>query len=93
MENDLISRQALLTANMYGNTAPITHRTYAENIIKAAPAVDAVEVVRCKDCEHWADCVSGCTEHVKCCKIGFYMVDENGYCVYGKRRADNAVEN
>jgi hypothetical protein len=42
--------------------------------------------VRCKDCKHWSDGVAGCTDHVKCCKIGFYMVGENGYCVYGERK-------
>ena len=56
--------------------------------IDNAPTVDAVEVVRCKDCKHWADGVSGCTDHVKCCKIGYYMVGENGYCVYGERKTD-----
>jgi hypothetical protein len=45
--------------------------------------------VRCKECRHWSDGVSGCTDHVKCCKIGFYMVGENGYCVYGERRTDD----
>ena len=53
--------------------------------------VDAVEVVRCKDCKHWADGVAGCTKHIKCCKIGFYMVGENGYCVYGERRTDDST--
>ena len=47
---------------------------------------DVVPVVRCKDCKYWSDGVSGCTEHIKCCKIGFYMVGENGYCVYGERK-------
>lgn len=47
-----------------------------------------IQVVRCKDCKHWADGVSGCTDHVKCCKIGYYMVGENGYCVYGERKTD-----
>lgn len=42
--------------------------------------------VRCKNCKHWADGVSGCTDHVKCCKIGFYMIGENGYCCYGERK-------
>lgn len=45
--------------------------------------------VHCKDCKHWADGVAGCTEHIKCCKIGFYMVGGNGYCVYGERRTDD----
>jgi hypothetical protein len=34
--------------------------------IENAPSVDAVEVVRCKDCKHWSDGVRGCTDHVKC---------------------------
>ena len=44
------------------------------------------EIVHCKDCKHWTDGVNGCTDHVKVCKIGFYMVGENGYCVYGERK-------
>ncbi len=42
--------------------------------------------VRCKNCKFWTDGVSGCTDHVKVCKIGFYMVGENGYCVFGERK-------
>ena len=46
MENkEYIERGALLQKNMYGNTAPITHRTYAEQLISSAPAADVVEVV------------------------------------------------
>ena len=58
----------------------------AAGLILNESTVDAVEVVRCKDCKHWSDGVSGCTDHVKCCAIGYYMVGENGYCVYGERR-------
>lgn len=42
-------------------------------------------VTHCKDCKHWADKVAGCTEHVKLCTIGGYMVGKNGYCVYGEK--------
>lgn len=55
------------------------------NCIDRSPTVDAVEVVRCKDCRYWADGVEGCTDHIKCCKIGLYMTGENAYCVYGKK--------
>lgn len=41
-------------------------------------------VTHCKDCKNWADKVAGCTEHVKLCTIGGYMVGENGYCVYAE---------
>ena len=60
----------------------------AVGLMNSLPAADVVEVIRCKDCQYWSDGVAGCTDHVKCCKIGFYMVGENGYCVYGKRGSD-----
>lgn len=41
---EYIEREALLKKNMYGNANPITHRTYAKNLIKSAPAADVVEV-------------------------------------------------
>ena len=49
-------------------------------------AVDAVEVLRCKNCRFWADGVEGCTDDEKCCKIGYYMTKGNDYCAYGKRK-------
>lgn len=56
------------------------------NIVKYAPSVDAIEVVRCMDCIQWGTGVAGETEHVKCCNYGNYMVGANGYCVYGERK-------
>lgn len=44
---EYIEREALLKRNMYGNTNPITHRTYAKNLIESAPAADVV------DCPKW----------------------------------------
>lgn len=51
-----------------------------------APPVNAVPVVRCKNCTRWGTGVAGETEHVRCCEFGRYMVGENGYCVYGELR-------
>lgn len=48
--------------------------------------LQSMKLVQCKGCEHWTDGVNGCTDHVKCCKIGYYMVGENGYCVYGEEK-------
>lgn len=51
-----------------------------------APTVDAVEVVRCKDCKWWHDV--GCAIHI---------VDESDepkdddYCSFGERREDGKV--
>ena len=40
----------------------------------------------CKDCSHWVDGCAGCTEHVKLCDVGHYMVGENGYCLYAEKK-------
>lgn len=43
----------------------------------------------CIDCSHWVDGCAGCTEHVKLCEVGHYMVGENGYCLYAEKKARN----
>ena len=48
MTNDLISRQALTAEIMRRGIYPPGVRHAIEN----APAIDAVPVVRCKDCKH-----------------------------------------
>lgn len=40
----------------------------------------------CKDCIYWADRCAGCTDRVKLCVLGGYMVGENGYCVYAEKK-------
>jgi len=57
-----------------------------KDTIMAAPAVDALPVVRCKDCKHWLKDVAGCTENVGRCEWANWMVGDNGYCVYGERK-------
>lgn len=46
--DDLISREALIEYLISKGFLPAIVR----NAIETAPAVDAVEVVRCKDCKH-----------------------------------------
>lgn len=53
-----------------------------------APAVDAVEVVRCKDCKHF-------DEHTRKCYVFCdheyevqLEVDSDHFCSYGERRTD-----
>lgn len=55
------------------------------------PTIDAVEVVRCKDCKHWGTGYGGETENIKVCEFANYMVSKNGYCVCGERK-DAEVE-
>ena len=66
-----------------------TRYRHMDDIIAAIagqPAVDAVEVVRCKDCKHWLKDVAGCTDFVGRCEFANYMVGATGYCSYGERK-------
>jgi hypothetical protein len=50
-------------------------------LITEAERVDAVEVVRCKDCVSYGG-NGWCFEHDTC-------MEENDFCSYGERRTDN----
>ena len=57
----------------------------ASNAIEEAPTVDAVPVVRCKDCigkVHWYKDDYGCTI---CGLSGFLGIEENDFCSCGER--------
>lgn len=55
-------------------------------VLAQAPTVDAVPVIRCRDCKRWLKDVAGCTDYVGRCEYANYMVSASGYCVYGERR-------
>lgn len=58
-------------------------------VIEDAPTVDAVEVVRCKVCQHSAD-DAWPKGKVWCRKICRYM-KEDGFCSYGERSEINGL--
>ena len=54
-------------------------------------AVDAVEVVRCKDCKHSYDGVANlmcgrCGQHINGIRLGGVSVKEEHFCSYGERK-------
>ena len=51
---------------------------YHYSRIENAPTVDAVEVVRCKDCKHYK---------IGLC-YGWHCVEEDDFCSYGERREE-----
>lgn len=59
-------------------------------IIKNAPTVDAVEVVRCKDCKHHCGVVYGnrCKKWSSYHAGLTYFTDANDFCSYGERRTE-----
>ena len=58
--------------------------------IISAPTVDAVEVVRCKDCKHYdnSEGICWCKLNSKFFPGGFdwHGFPEDGFCSYGERR-------
>lgn len=63
----------------------------AETVDKA-PAVDAVEVVRCRECVHWKPTGSKAgnsfsdMEYIGGCEFTKYCRSESDFCSYGERK-------
>ena len=64
---------------------------YAKSFIDDAPTVDAVEVVRCRDCKHWKPSGSKAgnsfsdMEYIGGCEFTNYCRRESDFCSYGER--------
>ena len=90
--SDFISRSALLAEyDKHHVGAP----GGARKLIEAAPAVDAVPVVRCKDCKHWTPCGAMFGDSLDDmqkgggCPIVRFLRLENDFCCCGERKADD----
>ena len=90
MERRLIDANALLVVpNVqkvceYDETGCyITYKAVPVEVIEEAPSVDAVEVVRCRDCKRHRK--EGCIDSVWCGKWGSPR-HRDDYCSYGERR-------
>ena len=86
MDRELIDRTSIFPNGVFyvNGDNPMTSLDELINRIHNAPTVDAVEVVRCKDCKHFVQAEHGCNH------FGYYShtpwVDEVDFCSYGERR-------
>jgi len=94
MNNDLISREAALDLCMKvalvienGSILVEDVRNFASRKMDALSAVDAVEVVRCKDCIYWGqDICNLFSEEPDCRYSGNYVhTDSEAFCSYGEK--------
>ena len=92
----MASEKRLIDANAFRDfwNKNYRHQYANDNFLVAIanfPTVDAVEVVRCKDCKNWhrfVDTYGACrTGH---CFTNDTRMSENDFCSYGERRTDNA---
>ncbi len=76
--NDLISRKALIAEYDRVHIGPPGG---ARKLMEDAPSVDAVEVVRCKDCKHYWKNVNTPGFDGKCTTVG-----DDDFCSDGERK-------
>ena len=81
--SDLIRRDEILAKECCGRISA--------NDVRQAPAVDAVDVVRCRYCKHFTEGMA-----VGMCKRNpdkpIIPVPYNHFCSYGERREENEVD-
>ena len=80
-----IDANALIDA-MY--VAKVTSAYEAQDIINSAPTIEAVNVVRCKDCKFWGTQTMQFNNNlvIACCKQWMQYSRMNGYCHNGERK-------
>lgn len=65
---------------------------YAKSFIDDAPTIDAVPVVRCRECKHWKQTGSkggnsiSDMEYIGGCEFSKYLRRESDFCSYGERK-------
>lgn len=89
MNNDLISRSALYSKICaLPSNIGLYEADDVERLLKEAPAVDAVEVVRCKDCKHFYE--PDINPNRRCKRGGSQVWDvefrADDFCSYGERK-------
>lgn len=74
-----LNKKALAQHNI-----PLVEHDFRE-LIHDAPTVDAVEIVRCKECKYWND-AGLCKKHSSPIVGAIYGTDADDYCSEGKRK-------
>ena len=96
--NDLISRQSAIDAVEKAKTArsedgeifcaKINAQMNIQLLPSIQPTIDAVEVVRCKDCKHMKYAIDKAKNGI-CAALGALIImNGNDYCSYGERKEE-----
>ena len=60
-----------------------------EKAIDKMPTVDAVEVIRCKDCEYYS---KGMPDEPTICELTMCGANDEGFCAWAERKRDAKEE-
>ena len=83
---EIVRNQGIAHPNAYHLT------NYATLILREAPTVDAVEVVRCRECKYWKQSGSKAgnsfsdMEYIGGCEFTKYCRRESDFCSCGERK-------
>jgi hypothetical protein len=71
-----------------GRNSVVEDYNFVQTVLMTAPTVDAVEVVRCKDCKHFvqSEPYDPCECMKWTIKWGVAYTQPNGFCSYGEGR-------
>ena len=93
MAEEYIKRESAIEA-IENDCSELVYYTKEEAIqcVKAIPAADVVEVVRCRECKHWKPSGSKAgnsfsdMEYIGGCEFTKYCRRESDFCSYGVRK-------
>lgn len=91
IDADAILKKAKPMEELDGDGIPCEVMAVSAILIDDAPTVDAVEVVRCRDCKHWDSETWFCDNHSTFGHHGleWNMFSEDDFCSYGERKDDD----
>lgn len=80
--DDYIDRQMAITHVYVALFPNISAAEKADKALREAPTIDAVPVVRCKDCKHYTE------PNIDYCELYGAMIlcDKDDFCSHGERR-------
>ena len=59
------------------------------SIIRNAQEIEPFQPVRCGECVHWGRVANQRdTDIVKQCAVGGYMINKDGFCIFGRKDAE-----
>lgn len=79
-----------------GHLRPPTEVCFSEwdvcDMIDKRPTIDAIEVVRCRECEYWK-CNPNTKNYGVCRKVSYddfeVVMEKDDFCSYGERKEDS----
>ena len=92
IDADALMEKSLKDANCYMDNNDIKHGYHnVQCLIYDAPTIDAVLVVRCKDCRHWCEMQNLTGACLRLCAIdgALWMgTDATDFCSFAERKDD-----